>query len=62
MISESLLKLICNDPVYNCEVYKNEGCSHVDGFLCDFEKCDIRLGRLREKNLVSSEGAPENKF
>ena len=29
------------DPVYSCEVYKKEGCSHVDGFLCDMEKCEI---------------------
>lgn len=28
-----------NDPVYNCSVYKEEGCSHVDGFLCDIKTC-----------------------
>ena len=22
-----------NDPVYNCEVYMTEGCSHIDGML-----------------------------
>ena len=56
------------DPVYNCEVYKKIGCSHVDGFLCDFEKCEIRLGALQEKILESKSnflkpcgGAPENK-
>lgn len=32
-----------NDPIYNCEVYKSEGCSHVDGFLCDMKTCDIRV-------------------
>lgn len=32
-----------NDPVKHCEVYKTEGCSHVDGYLCDFKNCNIRL-------------------
>lgn len=31
-----------NDPVKHCEVYKSIGCSHVDGFLCDMDTCDIR--------------------
>ena len=30
-----------NDPVYNCPVYRNSGCSHVDGILCDYPKCSI---------------------
>jgi hypothetical protein len=31
-----------NDPVYSCDVHKSkEGCSHVDGFLCDMATCDI---------------------
>ena len=30
-----------SDPIKNCPVYKNEGCSHVDGLLCDFPTCDI---------------------
>ena len=30
-----------NDPVYSCEVYNSQGCSHVDGFLCDMATCDI---------------------
>ena len=30
-----------NDPVSGCPVYKNEGCSHVDGYLCDYPDCDI---------------------
>ena len=32
-----------NDPVKYCEVYKKEGCSHVDGYLCDFPKCSMLL-------------------
>ena len=36
------------DPVKHCVVYKTEGCSHVDGMLCDYETCDIRLKYLEE--------------
>lgn len=31
------------DPVKHCSVYKEVSCSHVDGILCDFETCDMRL-------------------
>ena len=30
-----------NDPVYHCLVYREIGCAHVDGYLCDMETCDI---------------------
>ena len=30
-----------NDPVKGCDVYKNVGCTHVDGFLCDYPNCSI---------------------
>ena len=30
------------DPVKHCIIYKNEGCSHVYGFLCDFDTCKER--------------------
>lgn len=30
-----------DDPVKGCPVYKNEGCSHIDGYLCDYPDCDI---------------------
>ena len=30
-----------SDPVYHCPVYREEGCSHVDGMLCDFPNCQI---------------------
>ena len=39
-----------NDPVFHCDVYKEKGCSHVDGFLCDFETCSMRLDYKKEKN------------
>ena len=27
------------DPVRDCPLYVDRGCSHVDGFLCDFPHC-----------------------
>ena len=30
-----------NDPVHNCDVYTDLGCSHVDGYLCDMKTCGI---------------------
>jgi hypothetical protein len=38
-----------NDPVQNCELYRDEGCSHVDGYLCDFPQCKM-LRNYREEN------------
>lgn len=42
------------DPVHGCELYRNEGCSHVDGYLCDFPKCsilnDYRKASERQRN------------
>lgn len=32
-----------NDPVKHCNLYKEEGCSHVDGMLCDFSTCSMRV-------------------
>lgn len=37
------------DPVFNCYVYLRHGCSHVDGLLCDFDTCKIRLDWLKEE-------------
>lgn len=28
-----------NDPVKNCDLYKDSGCAHVDGPLCDYPNC-----------------------
>jgi hypothetical protein len=42
-----------NDPVYSCDLFKKEGCAHVDGYLCDFPTCsmlkDWKLERELEK-------------
>lgn len=29
------------DPVKGCDVFKNIGCSHVDGPLCDYPECSM---------------------
>lgn len=39
---ENLEKAIMSDPVRYCEVYRDIGCTHVDGYLCDMNTCDIR--------------------
>ena len=57
------------DPVKHCDLYKNEGCTHVDGFLCDYDTCTMRLDYIKrystgeppEKNLESLIPAPKNK-
>lgn len=30
-----------NNPMKNCAFYKEKGCSHVDGLLCDYPTCEI---------------------
>jgi hypothetical protein len=43
---KKLIDAMKNDPVKYCRLYKETGCSHVDGFLCDYPKCDM----LKEYN------------
>jgi hypothetical protein len=35
-----------DDPLKSCSIYKNEGCSHVDGMLCNTKKCETLHGTL----------------
>ena len=49
------------DPVKHCDVYKEDGCAHVDGYLCDFETCDIRLKWAEKKIFENLDPAPKNK-
>ncbi len=45
-----------NDPVCSCPVYLDHekgSCSHVDGFLCDFPKCDLIKRYEQERAEVS---------
>ena len=41
-----------NDPFYGCEVWLNEGCSHVDGLLCNYPECEI-LKKYRKDDSIS---------
>lgn len=41
------------DPVRHCEVYKEIGCAHVDGYLCDMKTCDI-LSKYKCKKVEKS--------
>lgn len=38
-----------NDPVKHCPVYKEIGCSHVDGYLCDFPDCSILTDKKEQE-------------
>lgn len=40
-----------NDPVRNCQLYREKGCSHVDGFLCDYPSCSMLKDYLKERDL-----------
>lgn len=31
-----------DDPVKHCELYRDEGCAHIDGFLCNLDTCEMR--------------------
>jgi len=34
--------IFTKDPLKHCEVQKNEGCCHCDGYLCNVDTCNIR--------------------
>lgn len=40
-----------SDPVKHCDLYKDKGCGHVDGYLCDMNTCKERLEYWMEKNV-----------
>ena len=44
------------DPVHHCKLYREEGCSHVDGYLCKYSTCEIRIEYERNKkwNVIKS--------
>ncbi len=45
----ALVQMRKSDPLHGCELYKEQGCSNVDGMLCDFPKCSmLREYRLKE--------------
>lgn len=46
-----------NDPVKHCKLYKEFGCSHVDGMLCDFPKCSM-LKEYEESKMRTDRDQP----
>ena len=51
-----LLKDMKNDdPLYSCRVFKDLGCSHIDGFLCDFPNCSMNKKYLNELEMFELE-------
>lgn len=38
-----------SDPVYHCRKYTDQGCPHVDGWLCDMEVCEQLQDYLDEE-------------
>lgn len=40
-IKETLIDIHKSDPVKYCNIYKESGCSHVDGMLCNMKTCNI---------------------
>ena len=39
---------VSKDPVFSCEVYKNKGCSHIDGPLCCMKTCKTRINHSKK--------------
>jgi len=39
------------DPVVGCKLYKDDGCAHVDGYLCDFPDCQMLKEYLESENV-----------
>ena len=44
-----------SDPVNNCPVYKDEGCSLVDGPVCPYPKCNLIHEHLGHNFIFCSE-------
>lgn len=49
MLNDWAIAVRANDPLYSCEVFKERGCSHLDGYLCDMRTCDIRKRHIEVK-------------
>lgn len=39
------------DPCKYCKLYKEEGCAHVDGYLCQVETCEMLKFWLLKKGI-----------
>jgi hypothetical protein len=42
------------DPYYKCPVFNKEGCSHVDGLLCNFTDCNMINKHFKDKWITCS--------
>lgn len=42
------------NPVLNCKVYRNCGCSHVDGPLCNLKTCAVSVTKTFTPTKVST--------
>ena len=42
-----------DDPYYHCTFFKDNGCAHVDGLLCDFPKCKMNKDYENSKSNAS---------
>jgi len=42
-----------NDPIKHCQVYKEIGCAHVDGYLCDFPDCSIMKEYIMKEHTMN---------
>jgi len=38
---DKIVNIRKHDPVVKCKLFKELGCAHVDGYLCDFPDCDM---------------------
>lgn len=47
------------DPIKHCSLYKNLGCSHVDGLLCDFPNCSMLTNYLKSTDATALDTATE---
>lgn len=45
-----LISLTKNDPVQHCELYRDKGCSHVDGILCNYPYCTLNKEYIEKKH------------
>ena len=41
------------DPLKYCKLYKEKGCCHIDGFLCNVETCGLLKDYLNSQVLNS---------
>ena len=48
----SVIEFMKHDPVLHCSLYKDLGCAHVDGFLCDYPECTMNKEYERNRRII----------